>query len=206
MTTISIIGSGTMAAAIAGRVAKAGYTVELINRDHAKAATLANQLNGSVTTGTYAEAPTGRIVLLAVPYSAAAAVVKDFGDALKGKIVVDVANPVASDMSGLVTPAGSSGAQETAKGLPADAHMIKALNTIFGHVLAKGEALDAFLAGDDANAKEQVKELLKSLELRPFDVGGLHMAQTLENVGLMMIGLARNGAGTWNFALCVDLG
>jgi 8-hydroxy-5-deazaflavin:NADPH oxidoreductase len=206
MITISIIGSGTMAAAIAGRVAKAGHTVELVNRDNAKAAALANQVNGSVTTGTYAEAPKGSIVFLAVPYAAAAAVVEDFGDALNGKIVVDVANPVASDMSGLVTPAGSSGAQETAKGLPADAHMIKALNTIFGHVLAKDEPLDAFLAGDDANAKERVKELLKSLELRPFDVGGLHMAQTLENVGLMMIGLARNGAGTWNFALTVDLG
>jgi 8-hydroxy-5-deazaflavin:NADPH oxidoreductase len=206
MTTISIIGSGTMAAAIAGRLAKAGHTVELINRDNAKAAALANQLKGSVTTGTYAEPPKGDIVFLAVPYSAAGAVVKDFGDALKGKIIVDVANPVAPDMSGLVTPAGSSGAQETAKGLPASTHMIKALNTIFGHVLVKGESLDAFLAGDDANAKERVKELLTSLDLRPFDVGDLHMSQTLENVGLMMIGLARNGAGTWHFALTVDLG
>jgi 8-hydroxy-5-deazaflavin:NADPH oxidoreductase len=30
------------------------------------------------------------------------------------------------------------------------------------------------------------------------------MAQTLEALGLMMIGLAKNGAGTWDFALNVD--
>jgi predicted dinucleotide-binding enzyme len=45
-----------------------------------------------------------------------------------------------------------------------------------------------------------------SLGLRPLDVGGLHMAQTLEALGLMMIGLAKNGAGTWDIALTADLG
>ncbi|CAL4869295.1 hypothetical protein MMA231_03587 (plasmid) [Asticcacaulis sp. MM231] len=32
------------------------------------------------------------------------------------------------------------------------------------------------------------------------------MAQTLEALGLMMIGLAKNGAGTWDFAMKVDIG
>ena len=35
---------------------------------------------------------------------------------------------------------------------------------------------------------------------------GLHMAATLEALGLMMIGLAKNGAGTWDIALNVDIG
>src|SRR5450432_4703396 len=43
----------------------------------------------------------------------------DFGGALDGKVVIDIANPVARDLSGLVTPHGSSSAQETAKALPA---------------------------------------------------------------------------------------
>jgi predicted dinucleotide-binding enzyme len=38
------------------------------------------------------------------------------------------------------------------------------------------------------------------------DVGGLRMAATLEALGLMMIGLAKNGAGTWDIALNVDIG
>ena len=150
--------------------------------------------------------PAGDIVILAVPYSSAAAVVADHGDALDGKVIIDITNPVAPDLSRLVTPHGSSGAQETAKGLPAGAQVVKAFNTIFGHVLAKGGRLDAFFAADDARTKERVSTFLESLGLRPLDVGGLHMAHTLEAAGLMMIGLARNGAGTWDVAMKVDIG
>jgi predicted dinucleotide-binding enzyme len=206
MSTISIVGAGNMATAIAGRIAKAGHAVEVVTRDPAKARALADKLGSGATTGTYGATPTGDIVILAVPYSGAAAAVADFGEALDGKVVIDIANPVAPDLSGLVTPSGSSGAQETAKGLPAGAHVVKAFNTIFGHVLAKGGRLDAFIAADDAEAKARVSTFLESLGLRPLDVGGLHMAQTLEALGLMMIGLAKNGAGTWDFAMNVDIG
>ncbi|RKE39032.1 hypothetical protein B0G76_5412 [Paraburkholderia sp. BL23I1N1] len=206
MSTISIIGSGSMAAAIGGRVAKAGHTVEVVSRDPAKARALADHLAAGATTGTYGAVPAGNIVILAVPYSSAAAAVADYGNALDGKVIIDITNPVAPDLSGLVTPHGSSGAQETAKGVPAGAHVVKAFNTIFGHVLAKGGRLDAFIAADDPEAKARVSTFLESLGLRPFDVGGLQMAQTLEALGLMMIGLARNGAGTWDLALNIDLG
>jgi predicted dinucleotide-binding enzyme len=206
MNTISVIGSGGMATAIAGRIAKAGHTVEVISRDAAKARVLADQLAAGATTGTYGAAPVGDIVVLAVPYSSAAAVVADFGEALDGKVIIDITNPVASDLSGLVTPHGSSGAQEIAKSAPAGAHVVKAFNTIFGHVLARGGRLDAFIAADDAEAKARASTFLESLGLRPLDVGGLHMAQTLEALGLMMIGLAKNGAGTWDIAFNVDIG
>jgi 8-hydroxy-5-deazaflavin:NADPH oxidoreductase len=205
VSVISIIGSGGMATAISGRIAKAGHTVEVISRDPAKARALADKLAAGATTGTYGAAPTGDIVILAVPYGSAAAVVADFGETLKGKVIIDVTNPVNSDMSGLVTPPGSSGAQQTAKGLPAGAHVVKAFNTIFGHVLAKGGQFDAFIAADDPQAKARVSTLLESLGLRPLDVGGLPMAATLESLGLMMIGLAKNGAGSWDIALHVDI-
>jgi predicted dinucleotide-binding enzyme len=82
---------------------------------------------------------------------------------------------------------------------------VKAFNTIFGHVLAKGGRLDAFIAADDAEAKTRVSTFFESLGLRPLDVGGLSMAQTLEALGLMMIGLAKNGAGSWNIAMRLDV-
>ena len=206
MSTISIIGSGTMATAISGRIAKAGHIVEVVSRDPAKARALADKLAAGATTGTYGAALAGDIIILAVPYGSAAAVVTDFGDALDGKVIIDITNPVTSDMSGLVTPHGRSGAQEIAKGAPAGAHVVKAFNTLFGPVLAKGGRLDAFIAADDADAKARVSTFLESLGLRPLDVGGLHMAQTLEALGLMMIGLAKNGAGTWDIAMKVDIG
>jgi len=206
MSTISIIGSGGMAAAIAGRAAKAGYTVEVASRDPAKAQALADKLADGATTGTYGATPAGDIVILAVPYTGAASVVADYGDALDGKVIIDITNTAAPDLKGLVSPAGSSGAQEIARIVPAGAHVVKAFNTLFGHVLAKGGPLDAFIAGDDPQAKALVSTFIESLGLRPLDVGGLHMAQTLEALGLMMIGLAKNGAGTWDIALNADIG
>ncbi len=206
MSTISIIGTGGMAAAIGGRTAKAGYTVEVVSRDPAKARALAEQLAAGATTGTYGAAPAGDIVILAVPYTSAVAVLAKYGDALDGKVIIDITNPISPDATGLVTPAGSSGAQEIAKGAPAGAHVVKAFNTLFGHVLARRGRLDAFIAADDPEAKARVSTFIASLGLRPFDVGGLQMASTLESLGLMLIGLAKNGAGTFDIALNVDVG
>ena len=140
MSTISIIGAGGMAAAIGGRIAKAGHTVEVVSRDPAKARALADKLAAGATTGTYGVAPTGDIVILAVPYGSAAAVVTEFGDALDGKVIIDITNPVSPNLTDLVTPHGSSGAQEIAKAASAGAHVVKAFNTLFGPVLARVDA------------------------------------------------------------------
>ena len=206
MSTITIIGTGGMAAAIGGRSAKAQYTVEVVSRDPAKARALADQLAAGATTGTYGAAPAGDIVILAVPYTSAAAVVAEYGDALDGKVIIDITNPVSPDVTSLVTPHGSSGAEEIAKAAPAGARVVKAFNTLFGPVLARSGRLDAFIAADDPKAKARVSTFLESLGLRPFDVGGLHMAATLEALGLMLIGLAQNGAGSFDIALKVELG
>src|ERR1700732_3596034 len=104
MSTISIIGSGGMATAISGRIAKAGHTVEVLSRDPAKARALADKLSAGATTGTYAAAPAGGIVILGVPDGSGAGGVADYGDALEGKLIIDITNPVAPDLSGLVTP------------------------------------------------------------------------------------------------------
>jgi predicted dinucleotide-binding enzyme len=195
-----------MATAISGRIAKAGHAVEVLSRDPAKARALVDKLAAGATTGKYGAAPEGDIVILAVPYTSASAVVTEFGGALDGKVIIDITNPVSPDLTGLVTPYGSSGAQEIAKAAPANAHVVKAFNTHFGPVLARGGRLDAFIAADDPEAKARVSTFLESLGLRPFDVGGLHMAATLESLGLMLIGLAKNGAGTFDIALHVDIG
>jgi len=206
MSTVSIIGSGGMAAAIAGRVTKAGYTVEVASRDAAKAQALADKLAVGATTGSYGAAPSGDIVILAVPYAGAVEVLADYGDALEGKVIVDITNPISKDARALVTAAGSSGAQEIAKRVPAGAHVVKAFNTLFGPVLAQHGRLDALIAADDGDSKSRVSAFLESIGLRPLDVGGLHMAGTLEAVGLMLIGLAKNGAGTFDIALTIDIG
>ena len=114
MSNISIIGLGHMAGALAGRALAGGNTVELIGRNPAKAKELASRLDGA-TVRAIGEPPAGDIVVLAVPYAGAAVAVGEFGDALKDKVLIDITNPFAPDLTGLVTPDGSSGAQEIAK-------------------------------------------------------------------------------------------
>jgi 8-hydroxy-5-deazaflavin:NADPH oxidoreductase len=193
MTTVSIIGSGNMATAIGTRAVNHGHTVELISRNTAKAQALADQIGNGTTVGTYGDIPKGDIVIVAVPYDGVVDAVSSFGDALADKILVDISNPFNADANGLVTP--SSAAHEVAAVAPDSAHVVKALNTIFGHVLAKGTPLDAFIAGDSAEAKGTLGTFLDSLGLRPLDAGGLQAAPLLEQAGLLLMGLARNGAG-----------
>jgi 8-hydroxy-5-deazaflavin:NADPH oxidoreductase len=204
MTTISIIGSGNMAAAIGTRALKHGHTVELISRNPAKAQALADRLGSGATVGKFGARPAGEIVIVAVLYQNAVDTVAHYGDALVDKILVDITNPFNTDGSGLVTSPGSSVSQQIAAAAPKGAHVVKALNTIFGHVLIRDTPLDAFFAGDSAEAKAQVAASLQSLGFRPLDAGGLEMAHALEWAGLLLVGLARNGAG-FDLALGADI-
>ena len=198
-----------MAAAIGGLAAKAGHTVEVMSRDAAKARALAEQVGAGATTGTFGAAPAGDIVILAVPYAAVLDVVKQYGEELAGKLLVDITNPVASDHTSFVTPGDSFGAQEIAKAAPADADIVKAFNTQFSHVLAagpvEGHPLDVFLAGDDAQAKARVSAFIESLGLRPMDAGQLPMARTLEHACMLTLGLLTHSVKHTNFSLGVSL-
>jgi 8-hydroxy-5-deazaflavin:NADPH oxidoreductase len=202
MSSISIIGTGNMARAIGALAAAGGNTVEVMGRDQAKAADLAKALGGSATTGEWGAVPAGDIVIVALPYASVVPVVAQYGDALAGKVIVDISNPFNSAADGLTHSEETSIAQEVAKAAPASASVVKAFNTIFGHVLEKGRP-DVFIAGDNAQAKAGVEAFIESLGLRPLDVGGLKMAPWLEGAGLVVMGLARHGVGNWNFALGV---
>jgi predicted dinucleotide-binding enzyme len=204
MSSVSIIGLGNMARTLAVRALAGGNAVEIIGRDPAKAKEVAAALDGA-TAGTAGTAPAGDIVVLAVPYTSAVQVVVQYGDALAGKVIIDISNTFNADTTGLVTPDGTSGAQEIAKAVPASAHVVKAFNTVFGHVLAQGRSVDVFFAGDDARAKASVSAFIESLGLRPLDVGGLEMARWLEGVGPLLMGLARHGVGSFDLALGVSV-
>jgi 8-hydroxy-5-deazaflavin:NADPH oxidoreductase len=206
MSSISIIGSGNMASAIGTLALKGGNTVEVIGRDQSKAAALASTLGNGATAGTWGAVPTGDIVILAVLFDSAVPIVSQYGDALAGKIIVDITNPFNATATGLAVPDDTSVAQMVAKAAPASTHVIKAFNTLFRDVLAAGGPLDVFMAGDDAQAKASVSAFITSLGLRPQDTGDLSMAHWLEGAGLLSVGLANNGVGSLNFSLGVNLG
>jgi len=207
MNTISIIGSGGMAAAIGNLASKAGHRVEVMSRDATKGKALAGQIGAEART--FGTAPAGDIVILAVPYTAVLDVVRQYGDTLAGKLLVDITNPIKADFSGFLSPEDSSGAEEIARLAPAGAHIVKAFNTQNAAVLASGpmpgKTLDIFVAGDDAQAKARVSAFIESLGLRPLDTGPLHMARTLEHACMLVLGLAAHSVGHTNFSMGVSL-
>jgi len=195
MTTITIIGSGNMATAIGTRAARHGHTVELMSRNPAQAQALADKIGHGAIVGTFGARPAGDIVILAVLYAGAVDVVTHFGEALAGKILVDITNPFNADGTGVVTTPGQSASEQIAAAAPESARVVKAFNTIFGGVIAEDKPVDLFFAGDSAEAKARVAEFLESLGMRPLDAGGLEMAHALEWAGILLVGVARNGAG-----------
>src|SRR3954451_17773019 len=144
MSSVSIIGSGNMAGAIGALALEGGNAVEIVGRDTAKAAALARALGDGATTGTWGAAPAGDIVILAVLFDSAVPVVSEYGEALAGKIVVDITNPFNPSATGLAIPDGTSVARMVAEAAPASTHVVKAFNTIFRDVLAAGGPLDVF--------------------------------------------------------------
>ena len=203
MGNITIIGTGNMARTIGTLAVAGGNTVEVMGRDQSKADDLATALRDGATAGKWGAGPAGDTVITALLYDGVVPVVVEYGDALAGKVIVDISNPFNSAADGLATREDTSIAQEVANAAPASASVFKAFNTIFRHVLEKGRPLDVFIAGDNAQAKAGVEAFIESLGLRPLDVGGLKMAYWLEGAGVITMGLARHGVGNWDFALGV---
>ena len=206
MSSISIIGTGNMARGIATRAVAGGNDVQILSRDSARAASLADEV-GKASSGELGDPITGDIVILALYYDVAKSVIEQYGNTLDGKVVVDISNPVdTATFAGLVVPADSSAAQEIARLVPSAA-VVKAFNTTFAGTLAVGEVegqpLDVLIAGDDDAAKRAVSELVESAGLRPLDVGDLSKARWLEGIGFLHIGLQLS-RGT-NFATAVKL-
>ena len=143
--------------------------------------------------------------MLAVLFDSAVPVVSQYGDALAGKIIVDITNPFNATATGLAVPDDTSVAQMVAKAAPASTHVIKAFNTLFRDVLAAGGPLDVLMAGDDAQAKASVSAFITSLGLRPQDTGDLSMAHWLEGAGLLEMGLMTHSFKHTNFFLSVSI-
>jgi predicted dinucleotide-binding enzyme len=174
MGTISIIGSGNMGQAIKAVAERGGNAVEFIGRED-------TQVNGD-------------IVILAVPYPALADIASRLGGALAGKTVVDITNPLDfSTFDSLVVPADSSAAQQLADRLP-EAHVLKAFNTTFAATLSSGAVggapVTVLIAGDDADAKTALSEVVTAGGLVAVDAGSLRRARELESLGFLQLTLA----------------
>ncbi len=197
---IAVIGTGNMGRAITTRALAGGHDVTLIGSDHESARQLAAELaergSESVEAG---DTPAGGVVVLAVWYPTSVDVVRQLGDQLDGKVVVDITNPIDTSSFEPITVDAGSAAEELAAALPEGVQVVKAFNTTFAGTLESGEVagqqLDVLIAGDDASAKAKVAELVESSGLRAIDAGPLRRARQIEGLGYLHMAL-QDGLGT----------
>jgi predicted dinucleotide-binding enzyme len=190
MAHVSILGTGNMGTAIAGVVEKGGNTVQLLGQDAA------------------GQSLTGAIVVLAVPYPALRDIVATRAEELAGKIVVDITNPLDfQTFDSLVVPADSSAAAELAASLPSS-RVLKAFNTTFAGTLSSGtvggQPTTVLIAGDDADAKAQLAEIVTAGGLQAMDAGSLRRARELEAVGFLQLTLAAADKISWTGGFAVQ--
>lgn len=202
---ITVIGSGNMGSGFVKQLKKAGHDVRVAGRDAEKARKVAAQFGARAVDAK--EAAAADVLILATGYADAVPALEALGS-LQGKIVVDITNPLTADYMGLTIGHTTSAAEEIAKAFPA-ARIVKAFNTVFAQVLAegadfgKGQVVPVFVAGDDAQAKQTVSEIARSIGFDAIDAGPLKNARYLEPLAGLNIylgygaGLGTNIAPTW---------
>ena len=207
MTTekIAIIGgAGELGFGLALRWAKVGEDVIIGSREAAKAEEAAGSVKAAVPDAKIAGADNvqaagaASLVVVAVPFSAQAGILKSIKPALKNAVVVDATVPLAATVGGRPTRmlgVWEGSAAQQAAGLLPGVPVVSAFHNISAEMLhdfALQLDCDILICGDDAAAKERLSALVKLIPgLRPLDAGPLEMSRIVESMTALMISLNR---------------
>lgn len=171
---VGIIGKGNVGAALKEGLGRAGYETKIGGKG-----------SGSETSQ-WAD-----VVILALPYGEAAAVLKEAGTTLAGKTVIDATNPLTKDFN-LAIGFTTSAAEELQKAAPG-VKIVKCFNSVFASRMstgkAKGETLSTFVCGDDQGAKNAALRIARDIGFDAVDAGPLENARWVEALGFLNIRL-----------------
>jgi 8-hydroxy-5-deazaflavin:NADPH oxidoreductase len=192
-TSVGVLGgTGPAGTALAARLASIGYSVVIGSRSSERAEEKAKEirdawpaLNLPLRGGSNDESAACDIVVLATPWDSAATTVREHAVALRGKVVISMANAlvrVGHEFQPLVPPRGSVAAHVQAAA--PDCRVVAA----FHHLPAKelghlGDPIDSdvLICSDDKAAIETVSEMVRRIPgCRPLDSGELSNATAIE--------------------------
>lgn len=204
---IAIIGIGRVGRALAQGLRGKGHAVTLGTRDPAAAETTALAAACGATVALPPEAArVADVVILALPWTAAEAAVRDLGD-LAGKVVIDCMNPLGMVGGAYALTVGhTTSGGEIVAGWLAGARVVKTLNQVGSGIMAGNADLAhrpvQFVAGDDEAAKAVAMALLADLGFEALDAGDLTKARILEPFAMVWINqaMARGKGPDWAFA------
>lgn len=190
--TIAIIGTGNVGSALGPEFAALGHTVIYGSRDPSRdsVAQLVARTGNRASATTQAEAAAAAdIVLLAVPGMLVEGITKSLGD-LSGKIIIDPTNPLVFE-DDRVRHAAETSNSEIIQNVAPGAAVVKAFSTLNWRFMVdpddSGGPVSIPLAGDSAEAKATVADIVSSMGLEPIDVGVLEHARWIEGMAILLI-------------------
>jgi 8-hydroxy-5-deazaflavin:NADPH oxidoreductase len=193
---IAVLGTGMVGEAIGSKLVSLGHQVMMGSRatGNEKALTWTKTVGSHSSQGSFTDAAKfGEMVFNCTKGEHAIEALKLAGDInLKGKIVVDISNPL--DFSKGMPPTLSvcndnSLAEEIQKAFP-ESHVVKTLNTLTATImvnpgLVNGGNHHIFLSGNDGPSKAKVKEILQSFgwgKDNIIDLGNISTARGTEQL------------------------
>jgi predicted dinucleotide-binding enzyme len=168
---IAVLGTGMVGNTIGGKLVQLGHKVKMGSRKagNDKAVEWTRKNGANASEGDFAAAAAfGEIIFNCTSGGGALAALRQAGASnLKGKLLIDVSNPLefSKGMPPTLSVCNTDSLGEQIQREFPEAKVVKSLNTMNAYLminpaqLAGGEH-DAFVSGNDAGAKSQVKEIL----------------------------------------------
>ncbi len=169
---LAVLGTGMVGQTIASKLVSLGHEVKMGSRSagNAKAVEWVKKAGGGASEGTFAEAAGfAELVFNCTNGAGTLDALRAAGAAnLEGKLLIDIAVPL--DFSKGMPPSlfvcGTDSLGEAVQREFPAAKVVKTLNTVNCNVMVDPSRVagdhDMFVAGNDAGAKSQVSEILKS--------------------------------------------
>jgi len=209
--TVAILGNGVVGIALAKGFAELGYEVVFGTRDAKGTKTLAalEAVPGARAASLREAARAASVAVLALPWSGLQEALLAVGaDSLTGKLVIDPSNPLDFSKGTPELAIGhTDSAGELVQRLLPQARVVKAFNTITSahmlHPHLPDGTPDMFIAGNDAQAKSEVRDLLGAFGWRAaIDMGDIGASRLLEALAMLWISYGfRNNHWTHGFSL-----
>jgi predicted dinucleotide-binding enzyme len=206
---IGILGTGMVGETLGTKFVQLGHEVKMGSRtaNNESAAKWVKAAGANASQGTFNDAAKfGKMVFICLKGAVFLEVVKTLElPAFAGKVIVDVSNPLefSNGLLSLSICNTNSLGEQVQAAVPI-ANVVKTLNTVNCEVMvdpAKGGNPTMFLCGNDADAKEKVTDLLKSMGWRDIiDIGDITKSrgtETLMHLWMNLFGLFGNPHFGW---------
>ena len=192
---IGILGTGMVGNALGSKLIELGHSVKMGSRtaDNEKAKIWANSAGANASSGTFADAAAfGEIIFNCTAGVASVEALNMAGkENLRNKIIVDVSNPLdfSKGMPPSLTISNTDSLGETIQREYPEAKVVKAFNTMNCYLMVNPELVpgdhNVFICGNDAEAKEEVTNLIQSFGWKKdniIDLGDITMSRGTEQI------------------------